>query len=124
MLGRSGAWYDSVLSTPRLKRSMLDGWGALKWAVNLLAGIFAFGWTCNSPAHILSTVDGSHQWITVSPNAPPKMVRVYNAYMQGIDHHNQLRMTFLLTKRRGFKKWYVKMWLALIDIALTNASIC
>jgi hypothetical protein len=44
--------------------------------------------------------------------------------MQGVDRHDQLRAAFALTKRHGFKKWYVKMWLALIDIALTYASIC
>jgi hypothetical protein len=54
----------------------------------------------------------------------PKTVKAYNAYMQGVDHHDQLRANFALTKRHGSKKWYVKMWLALIDIALTNARIC
>jgi hypothetical protein len=56
--------------------------------------------------------------------ASPKTVKAYNAYMQVVDRHDQLRATFALTKRHGFKKWYVKIWLALIDIALTNASIC
>jgi hypothetical protein len=54
----------------------------------------------------------------------PKTVKAYNAYMQGVDRHDQLWATFALTKRHGFKKWYVKMWLALIESALTNASIC
>jgi hypothetical protein len=42
------------------------GRGTLKWAVNLLAGIFAFGWTVGNPAHMLSTADGSDQLTTVS----------------------------------------------------------
>jgi hypothetical protein len=35
------------------------GRGALKWAVNLLAGIYAFGWSDGNPVHMLSTADGS-----------------------------------------------------------------
>jgi hypothetical protein len=53
-----------------------------------------------------------------------KTVNAYNAYMQGIDRHDQLRVMFKLTKRHGFKKWYVETWLALIEIDSTNASIC
>jgi hypothetical protein len=54
----------------------------------------------------------------------PKTVKAYNAYMQGVGRHDQLRATFALTNRHGFKKRYIKIWLALIDIALTNTSIC
>jgi hypothetical protein len=32
--------------------------GALKWAVNLLAGMFAFGWTDGNHVHMFSYVDG------------------------------------------------------------------
>jgi hypothetical protein len=109
-----------------------SGRGALKWAVNLLAGIFAFGWTIGNPVHMLSTPDGSYQMMTVSckigkdkRDVPaPKTVKSYNAYMQGVDFHDQLWATLALTKRHGFKKWYVKMWLAMIEIAFSNASIC
>jgi hypothetical protein len=108
------------------------GWGALKWAVNLLAGVFAFLWTDGYPVHMLSTADGLDQLTTVSHQiekdksdvSAPKTVQAYNTYMQGIGHHDQLRAMFSLTKRNGFKKWDVKMWPALIDITLTNASIC
>jgi hypothetical protein len=108
------------------------GRGALKWAVNLLAGIYALGWSDGNPFHIMSTADGSDQVTTVSRQIrkdkrdvpAPKIVKAYNAYMKGVDRHDQLRATFALTKRHIFKKWHVKMWLALIDIALTNASIC
>jgi hypothetical protein len=106
--------------------------GALKWAVNLLAGIYAFGWSDGNPVHIMSTADGSDQVTTLSRQIEkdkrdmpsPKKVKSYNAYMQDIDRHDQLQATLALTKRHGFKKWYVKMWLALFYIALTNASIC
>jgi hypothetical protein len=39
---------------------------ALKWPVNLLAGIYAFRWSDGSPVHMLSTADGSDQVTTVS----------------------------------------------------------
>jgi hypothetical protein len=38
----------------------------LEWAVNLLTGISAFGWTDGSPVHMSSYVDGSNQLTTVS----------------------------------------------------------
>jgi hypothetical protein len=108
------------------------GRGALKWAVNLLSGIYAFGWSDGKPIHMLSTAGGSDQLSTVSRQIrkdkrdvpPPKTVKAYNAYIQSVDRHDQLRATLALTKRHRFKKWYVNIWLALIDIALTNASIC
>jgi hypothetical protein len=108
------------------------GRGTLRWAVNLLAGIVAFGWNDGKTMHMLSTADGSDQWTTVSRQIgkdkrdvpAPNTVKSYNAYMQGIDRHYQLRVKIALAKRHGFNKWYVKMWLALIDIAFTNASIC
>jgi hypothetical protein len=94
--------------------------------MNLLAGIFGFGWADGNPMHMLSASDGSDQLKTVKDKRDipaPKKVKSYNVYMQGVDRHDQLWATFSLTKRHGFKKWYVKMWLALINIAFTNASI-
>jgi hypothetical protein len=81
---------------------------------------------------MMSTDDGSDQRRTVLRNIgkdnryipAPNTVKSYNAYMMGVDHYNQLRSTFALAKRHGFKKWYVKIWLALIAIAFANASIC
>jgi hypothetical protein len=100
--------------------------------VNLLAGIFAFGWTDGNLVHMVSTADGSDQRTTVSrpigkdKHGTPalKTVKTYNAYMQGVDHHDQLWVMFSLMKKHGLNKWYVKMWLTLIDIALTNSSVC
>jgi hypothetical protein len=112
--------------------SVKAGRSALKWAVNLLAGIYAFGWSDGNHVHMMSTADGSDQVTTVSwqirkdkRDVPaPKTVKAYNAYMQGVDRHDQLQETFALTKRHGFKKRYVKTLLSLINIALTNARIC
>jgi hypothetical protein len=59
--------------------------GALKWAVNLLAVIFSFGWKDGNPVHMLSTADGSDQLTTVSHQIgkdkrdvpTPKTVKAY-----------------------------------------------
>jgi hypothetical protein len=91
-----------------------DGRGALWWAVNLLAGIFAFGWTDGCPVHMLLTADGSNQKTTVPRQVSeeknkvpaPHTVKAYNAYMQGVDRHDKLRALFSLMKQNGFKKWY------------------
>jgi len=43
--------------------------------------------------------------------------------MDGVDRHDQYRALFSLCKTRGFKKYPVKLVLALLDIALTNAVL-
>jgi hypothetical protein len=101
--------------------------GSLRWAGNTLTGIFAFGWTDGCPVHMLSKADVSHQRTTVprqvgrdKSNVPaPKTAKANNAYMQGVNQHGRLRDIFPLTKMHG----YVKIWLALIDVTLTNASM-
>jgi hypothetical protein len=80
---------------------------------------------------MLSNSDGADQHTNMSRQIgtdehdvpAPKMGKVYNIYMQGVNSHDQLPVVFSLTKQHGFKKWYVKIWLALIDIALANTSI-
>jgi hypothetical protein len=41
-----------------------------------------------------------------------------------VDWHDQLMALFYLKKRHGFKKWHVKIWLTLVNIDLTDVSIC
>jgi len=53
----------------------------------------------------------------------PVVVDNYNKYMGGVDCHDRLRSTFSLCKRHGFKKYYVKLLLFLVDIGLTNAWV-
>jgi hypothetical protein len=43
--------------------------------------------------------------------------------MGGVDKHDKLRSTFALGKHHKFKKYYVKLMLLLVDIALTNSWI-
>jgi hypothetical protein len=97
------------------------------------AVIFVFGSTYGNPVYMLSTADGLDQLTNVSlhigkdkRDVPvPNTVKACMTYMRGVDHRDQLREMLSLMKSHGFnKKWYVKMWLALIEIPLTNASIC
>ncbi|MFN9978694.1 MAG: hypothetical protein ACK53Y_02210 [bacterium] len=53
----------------------------------------------------------------------PEIVCNYNKYTGGIDSSDRLRATFSLGKQHKFKKYYVKLMLFLVDIALTNAWI-
>jgi hypothetical protein len=43
--------------------------------------------------------------------------------MGGVDCHDRLCSTFSLCKCHGFKKYYVKLFLFLVGIALTNAWV-
>ena len=58
----------------------------------------------------------------MSLNAP-EVVCNYNKFMGGVDKHDKLRSTFALGKHHKWKKYYVKLMLFLIDIALTNSWI-
>jgi len=53
----------------------------------------------------------------------PEIVCNYNKYTGGIDGSDRLRATFSLGKQHKFKKYYVKLMLFLVDIALINAWI-
>jgi hypothetical protein len=76
------------------------GRGGLRWAINLLAGIFTLGWRDGCPVNMLSNDDGSHQRTTVhhqiskeKNDVPaPHTIKAYNAYMQGVDPHDQVRV--------------------------------
>jgi hypothetical protein len=43
--------------------------------------------------------------------------------MQAVDRHDQLRAKYSLADRHGFKKYYMKMALGIIDMAIVNAWI-
>jgi hypothetical protein len=50
-------------------------------------------------------------------------IKNYNPGMQAVDRHDQLRAKFSLSKRHLFKKYYVKLALGLMDMAIVNANI-
>ena len=51
------------------------------------------------------------------------VVKNYNKYMRGVEKHDKLRSTFSLSKHHKFKKYYVKLMLFLVDVAMTNSWI-
>ena len=53
----------------------------------------------------------------------PQVVDLYNAYMGGVDHCDQLRATYPLEDIFRTQRWYKKLYLGLFGIALTNAYI-
>ena len=92
--------------------------------------IAAFGWLDGNPVHFITTADGSGM-TTVTRRIgrerktieAPIGIRQYNKGMQAVDRHDQLREGFSLADRHGFKKYYQKIALGLIDMAVVNAWI-
>jgi hypothetical protein len=99
-------------------------------AVNLPNQLVAVGWLDNKAVNFISTADTTNissierrignNKVTVRA---PEVVVNYNKYMGGVDKHDKLRSTFALGKHHKFKKYYVKLMLFLVDIALTNSWI-
>jgi Transposase IS4 len=104
--------------------------GSTKTMMEHEKGITAYGWLDGNPVHFLTTADGNtmsqvsrrigkeRKWV-----AAPTAIKKYNKGMQAVDRHDQLRTTFSLADRHGFKKYYVKMALGIIDMAIVNAWI-
>jgi hypothetical protein len=104
--------------------------GYTRYAVNDEHQIVAIGWMHSKPVNVISTADTMEMGFVrrrigntkVDVEAPEAIVN-YNKYMSGVDKHDRLRNSFALGKRHKYKKYYVKLMLFLIDIALTNAWI-
>ena len=93
-------------------------------------GLVAFGWLDGNPVHFLTTADGTDRSSVLrrvkdrrnqikAPSAIPK----YNHGMQAVDRFDQLVSLYSMAKRHSFKKYYNKLTMALVDIALVNAEI-
>ena len=104
--------------------------GSVKMTVNERYGLIAAGWIDGNPVHIISSADttdltqvrrrvGGDRKLIQAPEA----VANYNKGMDGVDRHDQYRSLISLCSRHGFKKYYVKLMLALADIAITNANL-
>lgn len=106
------------------------GRGSIRGMVEKRKRIAAFGWLDGNPVHFLTTADGNAV-STVTRRVgrerktieAPVSIKNYNAYMQAVDRHDQLRAVFSLSARHGFKKYYHKIGLGLIDMAIVNAWI-
>jgi hypothetical protein len=92
--------------------------------------MLAVGWIDNRPVHFISTAD-STKITTVSRRVgkekmevnAPLAIKNYNKFMGGIDRHDRLRSTFSICKKHKFKKYYVKLFLFLLDVTITNSWI-
>ena len=104
--------------------------GFRKVAVNEEYGITAITWLDKREVMLLTTADGTNEAMVqrregstkVSVPAPQCIAR-YNSFMGGVDRHDYLRARFSLHSRHDFRRYYVGLYLCLVDIALTNAII-
>lgn len=104
--------------------------GSMRGMIERRKGIAAFGWLDGNPVHFLTTADGNGDTEVkrrvgrerMSVRAPIGILQ-YNKGMQAVDRHDQLREGFSLSARHGFKKYYQKIALGLIDMAVVNAWI-
>lgn len=104
--------------------------GTHKMVSDAQYGISCYGWVDGNPVHFLTTADGTVlNEVTRTVGrvkkkvSAPICVKRYNKGMQAVDRHDQLRQTFSLADRHDFKKYYVKIILGLVDMALVNAWI-
>jgi hypothetical protein len=96
--------------------------------------MISVGWLDSRAIHFLSTADTTAMTSAKTDKnekvelTAPEIVSNYNKFMGGVDKHDKLRSIFSLGKYHKFKKYFVKLWLFLVDIALTNCwiynSIC
>ena len=104
--------------------------GEVKVAVEEKQGMVAFGWIDGNPVHMLTTADGTSMSKVTRRvksekqqiDAPTAIVK-YNHGMQAVDRFDQLNAMYSMAQGNLFKKYYHKLTLALIDVALTNAEI-
>ena len=90
----------------------------------------AIGWIDGNPVHLITTADGTemtHVRRRVQQEqrrqSAPTAVRKYGHGMQAVDRFDQLMSLFSLAKRHAFKKWYLKLTMALLDVGMINAEI-
>ena len=91
--------------------------------------LVAFSWLDGNPVNFLTSADGIEQSEVrrrtggQKQRVPaPAAVARYNKNMQAVDRFDQLNQLFSLAKRHKFQKYYNKLSMALLDIALVNAE--
>ena len=105
-----------------------QGRGRIKRVVDIKNHLAAYGWVDGNPVHFLTSADGTATTDVkrrISRNIEkvraPVGIKRYNQNMHAVDRHDQLRETFSLSKRHGFKKYYHKVAMGLFDMAVVNA---
>ena len=104
--------------------------GTIKRMVDSTNHLAAYGWVDGNPVHFLTSADGTGSTNVkrrvgrkVSRVKAPIAIKRYNENMHAVDRHDQLRETFSLSRRHGFKKYYLKIAMGLLDMAVVNAWI-
>jgi len=103
---------------------------SIRYAVNPTHNLISVGWLDNKAVNFISTADTTavkavkcritNDKVEV---AALEIVVNYNKYMGVMDQHDRLQSSFSLSKAHKFKKYYVKLLLFLMDVALTNAWV-
>ena len=94
--------------------------------------LVAVSWVDNRPVNFLATGASTHLTSVKRKNKDgtkidvpcPQLVSDYNAFMGGVDRHDQLRVQrYSLQKSVRFKKYYKALFLGIIDMALVNGFV-
>jgi len=98
--------------------------------VNEEQQMLAVGWIDNKAVHFISTADTTETAVVTRrvdnkkvEFTAPVAIKNFNQLMGGVDHHDRLRSSFSLCKAHKFRKYYVKLFLFMLDIGMTNAWI-
>ena len=104
--------------------------GSCRLAVNQENNLVAIGWIDGNPVHLITTADGTEKTHVTRRvqqeqrrQSAPTAVRKYGHGMQAVDRFDQLMSLYSLAKRHAFKKWYLKLTMALLDVGMINAEI-
>jgi hypothetical protein len=120
--------FPAVVQYGRTEAAKVDR-GTHKMVSDGYYGIACYGWIDGNPVHFLTSTDGTTtnevtRRIGRCEKKAKACIKRYNKGMQAVDRHDdQLQQTFLLASRHGFKKYYVKIILGLMDMTLVNAYI-
>jgi hypothetical protein len=137
MLAEHAIWCrGTVVNIHHFPKVVLWGKGKAKCgdfhiAVNTKDGVVAGSWYDEVPVNFITTADPSDGETTVIRKIDGVQKEVkshiaikrYNRFMHAVDRNAHFRVAFSLATRRDFKKYYIKLFLSLFDICMTNAMV-
>ncbi|CAI6355306.1 unnamed protein product [Macrosiphum euphorbiae] len=93
------------------------------------SGIGVFKWKDTKSVLLASNYHGTEKTTVLRKNKQgvsteipcPQIIKDYNNYMGGVDHADQLRVTYGVDRRS--KKWWHRLFWGMIDILFVNAYI-
>ncbi|XP_060875876.1 piggyBac transposable element-derived protein 3-like [Metopolophium dirhodum] len=92
-------------------------------------GISVFKWKDTKTVHFASNYHGSEVTTVLRKNKTaeknnvtcPQVVKDYNRFMGGVDHADQLRMSYGVDRKS--KKWWHRLFWGILDIMFINAFV-